>query len=97
MDVTSRAPGPGPRTSGAAATDRGGGLLTGRPDARPTDAIDWLQALTTTLSIPGLASYGLEQADIAAVVTAAQQASSMRGNPIELTDAEVTEIVTRAL
>ncbi len=72
-------------------------LLTGRPDARPTDAIDWLQALTTTLSIPGLASYGLEQADIAAVVAAAQQASSMRGNPIELTDAEVTEIVTRAL
>ena len=72
-------------------------LLTGRPDARPTDAIDWLQALTTTLSIPGLASYGLEQADIATAVTAAQQASSMRGNPIELTDAEVTEIVTRAL
>ena len=72
-------------------------LLTGRPDARPTDAIDWLQALTATLSIPGLASYGLDQADIAAVVTAAQQASSMRGNPIELTDAEVTEIVTRAL
>ncbi len=73
------------------------GLLTDRADARPTDAIEWLQALTTTLSIPGLASYGLEQAEIAAVVAAAQQASSMRGNPIELTDAEVTEIVTRAL
>ena len=66
-------------------------------DASPTDAIDWLQALTAALSIPGLASYGLDQADIAAVVTAAQQASSMRGNPIELSDAEVSEIVTRAL
>ena len=68
----------------------------GRTPARPT-AIAWLQELTAALSIPGLASYGLDQADIPAVVTAAQQASSMRGNPIELTDAEVTEIVTRAL
>jgi hypothetical protein len=30
-------------------------------------------------------------------VTAAQKASSMRGNPIPLTDAEVTEIVTRSM
>ena len=33
-------------------------LLTGRPDATPEDAIDWLQELTAALSIPGLASYG---------------------------------------
>jgi alcohol dehydrogenase class IV len=45
-----------------------------------------------------LASYGLDDdAEIAEVVTAAQQASSMRGNPIELTDQEVSEIVTRSL
>jgi hypothetical protein len=31
------------------------------------------------------------------MVTAAQRASSMRGNPIELSDAEVTEIVTRSM
>ena len=30
------------------------------------------------------------------VVAAAQQASSMRGNPIALTDAEVSEIVARS-
>ena len=72
-------------------------LLTGRPDAGPTEAIDWLEGLTAALSIPGLASYGLDQADIPAFVTAAQRASSMRGNPIELSDAEVSEIVTRAL
>ena len=72
-------------------------LLTGRPDADPTEAIDWLQELTAALSIPGLATYGLAEADIPAVVAAAQKASSMRGNPIELTDAEVSEIVTRAL
>jgi alcohol dehydrogenase class IV len=72
-------------------------LLTGRPGASPEDAIAWLADLTAAMSIPGLASYGLNQDAIATVVTAAQRASSMRGNPIELSDQEVTEIVTRAL
>jgi alcohol dehydrogenase class IV len=72
-------------------------LLSGQPDATPEDGIVWLQELTAALSIPGLASYRLSEDEIPAVVTAAQKASSMRGNPIELTDAEVTEIVTRSL
>ena len=72
-------------------------LLTGQPDATPEDGIVWLQELTAALSIPGLASYRLSEDEIPAVVTAAQKASSMRGNPIELTDAEVTEIATRSL
>jgi alcohol dehydrogenase class IV len=72
-------------------------LLTGQPDASPEDAIAWLDELTAALSIPGLASHGLDQADIDAVVTAAQRASSMQGNPIELSNAEVSEIVTRSL
>jgi alcohol dehydrogenase class IV len=74
-------------------------LLTGRPEATPEDGIAWLDQLTAALSIPGLASYGLDQAEIGeidAVVAAAQRASSMRGNPIELSDEEVREIVTRS-
>jgi alcohol dehydrogenase class IV len=72
-------------------------LLTGQPDATPGEAIAWLQDLTTALSIPGLASYGLNHDGISEVVTAAQSASSMRGNPIDLSDEEVSEIVTRSL
>ena len=72
-------------------------LLTGQPHASPEDAIGWLQELTAALSIPGLASYGLDQAEITPLISAAQQASSMRGNPIELSDAEVGEILTRSL
>jgi alcohol dehydrogenase class IV len=71
-------------------------LLTSQPDASPEDAIAWLQELTAVLSIPGLASYGLNDVEIEAVVTAAQKASSMRGNPIDLNDTEVSEIVTRS-
>jgi alcohol dehydrogenase class IV len=72
-------------------------LLTGESDGSPEDAIAWLDQLTAALSIPGLASYGLDQDEIDAVVMAAQRASSMRGNPIELSDDEVREIVTRSL
>jgi alcohol dehydrogenase class IV len=71
-------------------------VLTGQPDASTEDAIAWLDELTTALSIPGLASYGLDETEIEAVVAAAQNASSMRANPIELSDAEVAEIVTRS-
>jgi alcohol dehydrogenase class IV len=72
-------------------------LLTGLPEATPEDAIAWLQELTAALSIPGLASYGLDQDEIAPMVAAAQKASSMRANPIELRNEEVTEIITRSL
>jgi alcohol dehydrogenase class IV len=72
-------------------------LLTDRSDATPEDAIVWLEELTSALSIPGLASYGLDQNQISAVVAAAQKASSMRGNPIALSDEEVGEIVAGSL
>ncbi|HEU4908255.1 MAG TPA: iron-containing alcohol dehydrogenase, partial [Propionibacteriaceae bacterium] len=72
-------------------------LLSGRPEASPEAAIAWLAELAAAMSIPGLASYGLNQDAIATVVAAAQKASSMRGNPIELSDQEVTQIVTRSL
>ena len=72
-------------------------LLTGSVDAEPEDVAVWLADLAAVLQIPGLASYGLSDADTVEVVAATQRASSMRGNPIELTDDEVAEILARAL
>ena len=72
-------------------------LLTGQPDATPENGIAWLEELTAALSIPGLAGYKLSEEEIPAIAAAAQKASSMRGNPIELSDSEVTEIVFRSL
>ncbi|HET9871787.1 MAG TPA: iron-containing alcohol dehydrogenase [Propionibacteriaceae bacterium] len=72
-------------------------VLTDQPEARGEDAVEALQRLTDELSIPGLAGYGLTEGQVADVVTAAQRASSMRGNPVELTDVEVSEIVSRSL
>jgi alcohol dehydrogenase class IV len=72
-------------------------LLTGQADAGPEDAIEWLHRLTARLEVPGLAGYGLDRQEIPGLLEPAQRASSMRGNPIQLTDAEVAEIITRSL
>jgi alcohol dehydrogenase class IV len=72
-------------------------LLTGDPAATANDAVDWLTGLTQALSIPGLSTYGLGKAGIDEVADAAQRASSMRANPIDLTDAEVRHIIRRSL
>lgn len=72
-------------------------FLTGRPGASASDGIAWLAALTAALEIPGLARYGMTPADAPALVEKAKVASSMRGNPIALTDDELTEIALRSL
>ncbi|HYI58710.1 MAG TPA: alcohol dehydrogenase, partial [Microlunatus sp.] len=61
------------------------------------DVALWLGDLAAALQVPGLATYGLGDADTAEVVAAAQRASSMRGNPVPLNDDEVAEILARAL
>jgi hypothetical protein len=47
--------------------------------------------------IPGLAHYGMTAADVPALVARANAASSMRGNPIALTDDELAQIAERSL
>ena len=77
--------------------DEIGRLLTGRPQADAQDAIRWLRALVSGLQIPSLATYGIAATDVAAIVTAAEKASSMKANPILLTRAELTQCLEAAL
>jgi len=72
------------------------GWLTGRPDAAPEDGIAWVEALRRELGVRGLAAHGLVAADAPALVAKAKAASSMKANPIALTDGELAEIVARA-
>lgn len=67
--------------------------LTGRTNARAEDGAAWLRALVDDLEIPKLAEYGVKDGDIGRVVEKARKASSMRGNPIELTGEELGEVL----
>jgi alcohol dehydrogenase class IV len=72
-------------------------LLTGDDAASADDGIAWLRELCAALAVPGLATYGMAEADVPELVEKAKRASSMRGNPITLTDEELTEIALRSL
>lgn len=72
-------------------------LLTGRHDATIADGIRWVRGLCRELAIPPLGRHGLTPAEIPAVVTGTQRASSTRGNPIPLTDAELAGVLREAL
>ena len=67
--------------------------ITGRADARAEDGADWLRSLVDELEIPMLSTYGVVAGDIGRVVEKARKASSMQGNPIELTEEELGEVL----
>jgi alcohol dehydrogenase class IV len=72
-------------------------IVTGRPEADADEAVAWVEALVRALSIPGLSRWGATDADVDRLVAKAGSASSMKGNPIELDDAELAEIARASL
>jgi len=72
-------------------------LLTGSGKAIANDGVKWVQELVQDLQVPGLAAYGLTETDFPVLIEKAQKASSMKGNPIQLTAEELGEILKRAL
>ena len=72
-------------------------LLAGKAEANADDGVAWVQELCRALKVPSLRSYGMTETDLPSAVEKSSVASSMRGNPIELTPAELTQILERAL
>jgi alcohol dehydrogenase class IV len=72
-------------------------ILTGDPQAQAIDGVGWIQELADVLQVPPLADYGVTEADFPAIIAKSQRASSMKGNPIQLTDTELRQILEKAL
>jgi alcohol dehydrogenase class IV len=72
-------------------------LLGGRPSAEPEEAAALLGELAAALGVRPLRDFGLGAADLPGLVPKAQAASSMRGNPVKLTDGEILAVLERAL
>ena len=72
-------------------------ILTGRPDASAEDGIAWVMGICDELAVPHLSAHGLVEAHFDTLVDKAAAASSMKGNPIQLTRDELLGIVQRAL
>lgn len=55
------------------------------------------QELCAELKIPGLSAYGMTEAQVAEAVDKGQRSSSMKGNPVQLTEAELKEVLVRSM
>jgi alcohol dehydrogenase class IV len=65
--------------------------------AQGSDAAEWTTETAIMLRIPGLADMGVRPEDVAVLVEKAKVASSMRGNPVVLTDEELVRVVHGAM
>jgi alcohol dehydrogenase class IV len=72
-------------------------IVTDRSDAEVKEGIAWVEALVRALGVPGLSRWGVCASDVPALVAKARAASSMKGNPVELDEAELAEIVSASL
>jgi alcohol dehydrogenase class IV len=69
--------------------------LTGDPGMDRHGLVAWIGDLVREAGIPRLASLGLEESAWDTLVLAAQRASSMKGNPVELDANELREVLAR--
>jgi alcohol dehydrogenase class IV len=59
--------------------------------------VAWIEELVSYMQIPRLSNFGLKSENIAPMVDLAKKASSMRYNPIVLSDQELTQILSAAI
>ena len=71
-------------------------LLTGQPGAAIEDGVAWVRQTQAALAIPGLAAFGLAADQAADIAAQAQRSSSMRGNPVALSQDDLLAILARA-
>ena len=72
-------------------------ILVPDPHADTFAGVAALHSLVEELKVPRLSAYGVRSEDVAAVVEQAKRASSMQGNPVELTDVELVGALEAAL
>ena len=72
-------------------------LLTGNPAASAEEGVAWVARLAQDLEVPSLAACGVKAEHVPLIVERAAVASGTKANPIELTRAELAEILRRAI
>jgi alcohol dehydrogenase class IV len=68
-------------------------LLTGNSAARADDGVKWALELCNTLKMPSLSDLGLNEEVFTDVAAKSWKSSSMKGNPVELTENELLQIL----
>lgn len=74
-----------------------GRLVTGSTAATAADGVRWVERLREALDVPPLGRYGIREGDLPLIVEKALAASSMKANPIALTQDELLEVLREAM
>lgn len=74
-----------------------GRLVTRSSEATAEDAVAWIRGTVARLEMPGLSRYGMAADALPEVAAQGLQASSMKGNPVALSAAELVGILEAAL
>jgi len=72
-------------------------LLTGESNARSEEGVQWAQQMVEKLNIPSLSAFGLTPSDFPVLVEKAKKASSMKGNPVVLSDESLMLILEKSI
>ena len=71
--------------------------LTEDEQAETGALCDWLMETCHLLGVPKLATFGVDEAEATMLIEGAKRSSSMKGNSIQLTDDELSEILSSAM
>jgi alcohol dehydrogenase class IV len=72
-------------------------LLTGTATARAGEGVAWVEELCEALKAPSLGELGLKEEDLATAAANSRKSSSMKGNPIALTEEELIQVLRKSL
>ena len=72
-------------------------ILTKNDHASAMEAVSWIKNICSAMEIPVLKKFGLEESALPAIVQQAKKSSSTKGNPVELTDEELAQILRQAM
>lgn len=73
-------------------------IITGNREATWEDGVAWLDALVKDVRVPGLGQLcGMSRSEVKAVAEATAEASSTKGNPIALSQADLEDVLHKAI
>jgi len=72
-------------------------ILTNNPQSTCDDGVLWIQELCKHMNIPKLSAFGIQKEDAKEIIEKTKQSSSIKGNPIVLSDDQLLEILVSAL
>jgi len=72
-------------------------MLCDSPDATTEAGVRWIEDVSDELALQPLGTYGVQTSDFPEIIAKSRQSSSMKGNPIMLTDDELSSILAEAL